>query len=77
MTKWFDFFQLFSPVLRRFCPWHSENHFVLVLAHLEPELELFEVLKFKKKERTLNGHFSRPAATDPYVFLTDALPLFW
>ena len=27
----------------RFCPWHSTTVFVLVLAHLEPELELFEV----------------------------------
>ena len=27
----------------RFCPWHSKNVFVLVLAHLEPELKLFEV----------------------------------
>ena len=33
----------FSTVLKRFCPWHSKNVFVLVLAHLEPELELFEV----------------------------------
>ena len=24
---------------------------------------------FKKKKRTLNGHFSRPAETDPYGFL--------
>ena len=30
-------------VLRRFCPWHSKNVFVMVLAHLAPELELFEV----------------------------------
>ena len=43
MTKRFDFFQLFSTVLKRFCPWHSKNVFVLVLAHLEPELWLFEV----------------------------------
>ena len=40
VTKPFDFF---STVLKRFCPWHSKNVFVLVLAHLEPELELFEV----------------------------------
>ena len=32
-----------STVLKRICPWHSKNAFVLVLAHLEPELELFEV----------------------------------
>ena len=36
-------FQLFSAVLKRFCPEHSKNVFLLVLAHLEPELELFEV----------------------------------
>ena len=38
VTKTFDFFQLFSTVLL-----HSKHVFVLVLAHLEPELELFEV----------------------------------
>ena len=27
----------------RFCSLHSKNVFVLVLAHLEPELEMFEV----------------------------------
>ena len=43
MTKQFDFFQLFSTVLKRFCPLDSKNAFVLVLAHLEPELEMFEV----------------------------------
>ena len=32
-----------STVLKRICPWQSKNAFVLVLAHLEPELELFEV----------------------------------
>ena len=37
------FLQLFLTVLKRFCPLHSKNVFVLVLAHLEPELELFEV----------------------------------
>ena len=42
MTKRFAF-QLFSTVLKRFCPLHSKNVFVLALAHLEPELELFEV----------------------------------
>ena len=40
-TVWF--FQLFSTVLERFCPLDSKNVFVLVLDHLEPELELFEV----------------------------------
>ena len=40
-TVWFV--QLFLTVLRRFCPLDSKNVFVLVLAHLEPELELFEV----------------------------------
>ena len=29
--------------LKRFCPLDSKNVFVLALAHLEPELELFEV----------------------------------
>ena len=43
LTKWFDFFQLFSTALMRFCLGHSKNVFVLILAHLEPELELFEV----------------------------------
>ena len=38
-----SFFQLFSTDLKRFCPRHSKNVFVLVLAHLEPELEMFEV----------------------------------
>ena len=41
VTKRFDFFQLFLTVLKRFCPLDSKN--VLVLALLEPELELFEV----------------------------------
>ena len=36
-------FQLFLFVLKRFCPLDSKNGFVLVLAYLEPELELFEV----------------------------------
>ena len=40
-TVWI--FQLFSTVLKRFCPLHSKNVFVLILTHLEPELELFEV----------------------------------
>ena len=40
MTKRFDFL---STALKRFCPLDSKNVFVLVLAHLEPELELFEV----------------------------------
>ena len=34
---------IFSTVLKRFCPGDSKNVFVLVLAHLELELELFEV----------------------------------
>ena len=34
-------FQLFSTVLKRLYPLHSKNVFVLVLAHLEPELKLF------------------------------------
>ena len=37
------FFQLFSTDLKRFCPLDSKNVSVLVLAYLEPELELFEV----------------------------------
>ena len=40
VTKRFDFF---SIVLKRSCPLDSKSVFVLVLAHLEPELELFEV----------------------------------
>ena len=36
-------FLIFLTVLKRFCPLDSKNVFVLVLAHLEPELELFEV----------------------------------
>ena len=42
VTKRFDFFK-FSTVLKRFCLLHSKNVFVLVLAHLETELELFVV----------------------------------
>ena len=37
------FFQRFSTVLKRFCPLDSKKVFVLVLAHLEPKLELCEV----------------------------------
>ena len=37
------FFQLISTVLKRFWPGNYKNVFVLVLAHLKPELELFEV----------------------------------
>ena len=36
-------FRFFLTVLKRFCPGHSKNVFVLVLAHLEPGLEQFEV----------------------------------
>ena len=43
MTKRFDFFQLFSTVLKRFKPGHSKKNSSLVLAHLEPKIELFEV----------------------------------
>ena len=43
MTKLLDCFQFFSTVLKRFCPLDSKIGFVLVLAHLEPELEMFEV----------------------------------
>ena len=43
VTKRFDFFQLFLTVLERFCPLDSKDVFVLVLAHIEPELELSEV----------------------------------
>ena len=39
-TVWF--FHLFSPLLKRFCPSDSKIVIVLVLAHLKPELELFE-----------------------------------
>ena len=41
-SKRFDFFD-FSQLFKRFCPGDSKNVFVLVLAHLEPDLELFEV----------------------------------
>ena len=40
-TVWF--FQLFSTYLKKFQPGDSQNVFILVLAYLEPELELFEV----------------------------------
>ena len=43
VTNFLIFFQLFSTVLKRFWPGHSKNVFVLILAHLKPELELFEV----------------------------------
>ena len=39
VTKRFDFLN-FSTVLKRFWPGHSKNVIVLVLAHLEPQLEL-------------------------------------
>ena len=39
MTKWFDFLNCSEEILLG----GSKNVFVLVLAHLEPELELFEV----------------------------------
>ena len=39
MTKRFDFFNF----LKRFCPLNTKNVFILVLAHLEPELALFDV----------------------------------
>ena len=52
MTIQFDFFS-FSTVLKRFCPLDSKNIFVLVLAHLAPELELFEV-----KNQTVWSHKS-------------------
>ena len=41
VTKQFDFFNFSQLFL--FCPLDSKNVFVLVLTHLEPELELFEV----------------------------------
>ena len=41
-------FQLFSTVLKTFCQLHSKNVFVLVLAHLETELELFECFFYFK-----------------------------
>ena len=43
MTKLLDCFQFFSTVLKRFCPLDSKNAFVLVLDHIAPELEMFEV----------------------------------
>ena len=43
MTKRFDFFNFFQLFWSEFCTIHSKNVFVLDLAHLEPELELFEV----------------------------------
>ena len=44
VTKRFDFFNFSTSTdLKRFCPGDSKNVFVLVLAHLEPELGLFEV----------------------------------
>ena len=47
VTKWFDFFNFsqLSTVLKRFCPLDSKNVFVLVLAHIEPELELRKIFK--------------------------------
>ena len=44
MTKRFDFFNFFWTVLKKFQPGDSQNVFILVLAYLEPELELFEVV---------------------------------
>ena len=42
VVKRFDFLQLFSTALKRFCRLQSKNVFILVLAHLEPEQKLFE-----------------------------------
>ena len=42
MVKMKHYF-IFLTVLKRFCQSHSKTFFILVLAHLEPELELFEV----------------------------------
>ena len=33
-------FQLFSTVLKRFCPWYSKKNVFVLVPHLEPELEL-------------------------------------
>ena len=41
LTKQFEFFNL-SQFLRRHMPVRFKNVFVLVLAHLEPELELLD-----------------------------------
>ena len=41
MTKRFDFFSTFLNCSEEILD--SKNVFILVLAHLEPELELFEV----------------------------------
>ena len=49
-------FQLFPTVLKRFFPLDPKNVFVLVLAHLEPELELPHI-----------DHFPRPGEIDPYA----------
>ena len=43
VTKQFDFFNFSQLFWEDFCPLDSKNAFVLVLAHLEPELEMFEV----------------------------------
>ena len=47
MATQFDFFNFsqLSTVLKRFCPLDLKKKFVLVLADLEPELELRKKLK--------------------------------
>ena len=76
VIKRFDFCQLFSTVLKRFCPLDSKNVFVLVLAHREPELELSKqsnrlvTAEFQKIEEMSHfDHFPRPEEIDPYVKL--------
>ena len=54
MTKRFAF-QLFSTVLKRFCPLLSKKVFVSVLAYLEPELELIEVWEIMVLQIECNG----------------------
>ena len=46
---------IFSTVLKRFCPGDSNNVFVLALAHIEPELVLFEVWEVMVPKITVWG----------------------
>ena len=66
VTEQFDFFQLFSTVLKRLCPLDSKNVFALALAHLEPELEPFSHSRAKKNKKNATfDHFPRPGEIDP------------
>merc|ERR1711963_362291 len=56
------FFNLFSTVLKKFCPLDSKKIFVFALAHLEPELELFEVWQIMVPQIIITNDEQRSAS---------------